>query len=49
MQREPRAYVADIITACDAIALDMTNQPKNPPPPVFLRTERARLLNESLE
>jgi len=24
MQREPRAYVADIITACDAIALDVS-------------------------
>jgi hemerythrin len=32
-----------------AIALDMVNHPKNPPPPVFLRTERARLLNECLE
>jgi uncharacterized protein with HEPN domain len=25
MQREPRAYVADIITSCDAIALDISD------------------------
>ena len=32
-----------------AIAVDMAGQPKTPPPPVFLRTERARLLHQSLD
>ena len=32
-----------------AVALDMAKSSKCPPPPVFLRTERARLLNNSAE
>jgi hemerythrin len=32
-----------------AIALDMASRSKRPPPPVFLRTERARLLNECVD
>jgi hemerythrin len=32
-----------------AIALDMANSSKCPPPPVFLRTERARMLNFGAE
>jgi hemerythrin len=32
-----------------AVALDMANSSRCPPPPVYLRTERARILNYSTE